>query len=404
MVESESKNKTLVGVNNNSSGVEYEAKNTTSDSVNNNSSAVESKLKNITSVGENNNRTAVESEAKTTTSDAVNINSTAVKSETKNETSTVIVKNSSTEPALKNTTTAGAKNSTNDNGIEPATTPVDGKNSSVHINGTTFEELLYLVSLQKNSSFVCAGAIISEYHVITAAHCFNGTNDTSLYQVLKNGTIYSISNLTIYPGYKNGSANDLAVLKLQKKIELDGKTKSSIDIAESSYDSKNGSDARLEGWNMTQPMSVVVSHVNMTVCNHTSVNNGSSPIEKGLICASALVSGSQSVCYGDSSLLIIDGKLAGISTSHNCTNQTMPIVFIEVAYFRNWTDGIIKPHAETEIDQPFSPEDNEVYLFFKYLMIFITCLVVIYLCIHLAVKCKVQRSDIIVRFSDYKRL
>ncbi|KAK9510820.1 hypothetical protein O3M35_005523 [Rhynocoris fuscipes] len=88
-------------------------------------------------------------------------------------------------------------------------------------------EYPWAVSLQFKQGFhFCGGSIISEYHVLTAAHCVVSTNPEEIYVVMGTNNRSDSSNRIkvkeiIRGDYDRETAhNDIAILSLERKIEI----------------------------------------------------------------------------------------------------------------------------------------------------------------------------------------
>lgn len=94
------------------------------------------------------------------------------------------------------------------------------------------EKYPFMVSIRLRGSHICGGSIVSEYHILTAAHCIVGVKDSSLKSV-KIGTgdhrfeksykLYGISKM-IYPkGYDEievSPDHDIGIIKVIQYLDL----------------------------------------------------------------------------------------------------------------------------------------------------------------------------------------
>lgn len=87
----------------------------------------------------------------------------------------------------------------------------------------TIDQFPYQASLRKNNFHFCGGAIISEEHILTAAHCVSelepNFEEVAVHTATKNrtsvGNVYKIADITIHPMFEANatrSVNDVAVI------------------------------------------------------------------------------------------------------------------------------------------------------------------------------------------------
>lgn len=97
----------------------------------------------------------------------------------------------------------------------------------VNGNESNPEFFPWVVIITQNFIKKCSGSLISFEHVITAAHCIQGSlRDTHVLIGLtdfKNpfnpDNIFSVTKVTIHPEY-SGNKNDVVILKLSRKVDL----------------------------------------------------------------------------------------------------------------------------------------------------------------------------------------
>ena len=88
--------------------------------------------------------------------------------------------------------------------------------------------LPWVVSLQYKGVHDCGGVIIDQWHILTAAHCLDYTNDLVNYYArvgahnrFISGQLMPIAELTIYPTYdEQRSADDIGVIRLASPIQF----------------------------------------------------------------------------------------------------------------------------------------------------------------------------------------
>ncbi|KAF2905788.1 hypothetical protein ILUMI_00383 [Ignelater luminosus] len=205
----------------------------------------------------------------------------------------------------------------------------------------------YQVSLRNPSDnrHFCSGSIVRLYWVLTAGHCVDNRNSSSVVIVVgtnhldENGTKYEVSNIVLheeYNGYPNYT-NDIALLKIRKRISYSSKVRpvslGNINIAAST-------SCTLSGWGFTTSSSLLypneLQHVTLTTISNIQCQEALYPysIQTSNLCT---YENGKRACNGDSgSPLMCRGQQHGIvSWGKNC-NEGNPDVYTNVPYYREW--------------------------------------------------------------------
>ena len=246
----------------------------------------------------------------------------------------------------------------------------------------TVNEIPYIVRVitegqtfnQKNKAFenitsFCGGSIISENYVLTAAHCVACTKDhhtTKITVVIgKSSKIKPSSGITsnvllnsstelVHEDYLrlNDGSHDIALLKLEKPLKLDGKKMASIVLSDYMEQYNANDQALISGWGLCEKNCTLkigtVRIINADLCQKLYQDNQHKPTPdqicaglyskiSGRILSSEFVAGGRK---GDSGGPMVVSKnkkdrLVGITSwAAQCDNH--PTVFTSVAFFRNW--------------------------------------------------------------------
>ncbi|KAG5672956.1 hypothetical protein PVAND_003043 [Polypedilum vanderplanki] len=221
---------------------------------------------------------------------------------------------------------------------------------------TSIEKHSYLVSILFNGKHICGGSLIKKNFVLTAAHCIPilhhshysiryGSN-----KVNSGGTVTKVTDITIHHNYNASTPfdYDIAILKTSNPIE--GVNVIPISIAvEEEYDIP----FMLVGWGAlnsdetasNQLLEANVKMINRKTCQKMYVNK---KITDRMICAAA---NGKDACHGDSGRSVAhNGGLVGIvSWGRGCADQLYPDVYTNVAYFKDWIDGVLTDNSTMNI-------------------------------------------------------
>ncbi|KAJ9597877.1 hypothetical protein L9F63_011243, partial [Diploptera punctata] len=217
------------------------------------------------------------------------------------------------------------------------------------------EDFPYEVSIEYSGVFDCAGSIISNEWVVTAAHYLKNL-ETSKVQVRSGtaekengGILHGVSEIIMNPNFDEGHNydGDIALIKVVPPFEF-GPTVQSIPLAEKVPE--DGAMATVSGWGAELDGDVLspelryvnVPIVNHDLCEHDYFDRGG--ITNNMICA-GFEQGGKDACTGDvGGALVVEGKLVGIvSFGYHCGDPDYPGVYTNVAVFRQFI------HDTTEV-------------------------------------------------------
>lgn len=115
------------------------------------------------------------------------------------------------------------------------------------------------VAIAYRGTDICGGAIVSEYLILTAAHCIRylDPNDLAIfagvhnYYVFPRGHKYEVNSTYIHPQYEASTRDyDVALIKLVNALKLNTPGVDSIEIVTTSYVNYGGKLATLVYWEL----------------------------------------------------------------------------------------------------------------------------------------------------------
>ncbi|XP_063708962.1 mite allergen Der p 3-like [Culicoides brevitarsis] len=175
------------------------------------------------------------------------------------------------------------------------------------------QDVPYQVALYHYGIFKCGGSILSEWYILTAAHCldfaFLPTDAVTFRAGSANnrdgGVIVQAENITIHPEYDAETFNnDVAIVKLKEPLELNNENIKAIRIVDEDFTIKNFEMVQVSGWGRLetgylpeQLMRVIVPVLHHRECNIFYKPLHDSDILETMICAGFPETDS---CDGDS--------------------------------------------------------------------------------------------------------
>ncbi|XP_075398765.1 granzyme A-like [Tenrec ecaudatus] len=196
----------------------------------------------------------------------------------------------------------------------------------------------------------CAGALIKDNWVLTAAHCKKkaqvilGAHSATKKESQKQ--VFSIKNHIVYPCYdKQSYEGDLQLLQLNGSAKIKDKTVSILKLPQNAGDVKPNTKCHVAGWGITgkrqrKPsdtlMEANVTVIDRKICNDAGHYNFQPVIDNNMICAG--LKGEGDSCKGDSGSPLICGNVfKGVTSFGDCGNPRKPGIYtLLTTKYLNW--------------------------------------------------------------------
>ncbi|XP_064291995.1 uncharacterized protein LOC135309703 [Plodia interpunctella] len=196
--------------------------------------------------------------------------------------------------------------------------------------------------------YACGGSIISANYVLTAAHCLVGASRVYIRAGSTDsdsgGKMYSTSVYTIHPQYNPQTSDyDIAVIKLLRKMTLDGTTTKAVQLPSSDTQVVPRENVIVTGWGATSEggdTTNILNAVTVPVTTPEFCNQSySGGITVRMICAGTEDGGKDS-CQGDSGGPAVNEtslvQYGVVSFGIGCARPNVPGVYTSVPALRDW--------------------------------------------------------------------
>ncbi|XP_013141667.1 PREDICTED: trypsin-2-like [Papilio polytes] len=224
--------------------------------------------------------------------------------------------------------------------------PQSNKGSDRIVGGrlATCEEFPHQVSFVVNNSYFCGGFIVSNRFILTAAHCAQNVDPSTVLlrsgsTFRQNGTIIPIAEVIPYPGYNKPLFDkDIAVMRTAKDIEFNSCTRP-IALPSRGKPLRAGNTMTVSGWGRTRQGASTLPDrlmaVDLNLVSRSRCQSAYSPlrITENMLCAGNFFLGGKSTCQGDSGGVgTVDGVARGVvSFGRGCGQRFSPSVFANLA-------------------------------------------------------------------------
>lgn len=223
---------------------------------------------------------------------------------------------------------------------------VGGEEASI----TNYPYQVFMIMYRGNSTYQCGGSIISELHILTAAHCIDRIDYIDVRvgssAPFEGGTVYRSGQLISHPNYDRRTfENDIAIVWLTQYMSLDGINATKIRIARRRYYPANNTEMDISGWGAdreggaTPTATLRATRINVQSITLCQSLFGETLVTNRSFCAGPL-EGGKDTCQGDSGgpgRQVSNGIQIGIvSNGFGCARPNSPGIYTNVGSFYSW--------------------------------------------------------------------
>ncbi|XP_022835531.1 trypsin, alkaline B-like [Spodoptera litura] len=252
--------------------------------------------------------------------------------------------------------------------ITPVELPKASNNRIIGGAPTTIEQYPFVVQIYLQRTFRCGGSLLTNTHVMSAAHCFvysSGfyinpaafTINIGSTHIYSEGTTHLVSAIRVHENYVSpASDNDIAVLLLRTAVTLSS-TVTTAHIPVQGASVPENATVIAVGWGTTNVNSkipsgvlneVAIIKINRRICRKNflelqAVTGITRQITNNMICAGILEVGGKDACLGDSGgPLLYGGVVVGVTSwGTGCAEAYYPGVFTKVSSYTSWINDTI---------------------------------------------------------------
>ncbi|VFV44791.1 prostasin prepro [Lynx pardinus] len=222
---------------------------------------------------------------------------------------------------------------------------------------------------------LCGGSILSEWWILTAAHCFINRNKAQIKSGLeiihgernidtKNLTRMKVDKSIIHPYFDSWFLdNDIALLLLKSPFKL-GVKEVPICLSEVN-DIQKWRNCWVTGWGITIPMQDMTSRlqkVNIKLVKWETCSHKVPILTRNMLCAGS-PQGGKDACQGDSGSPLVCQKnnhqsiwyqLGIVSWGVGCGRKKLPGVYTKVSNYLSWIDTETAMSGKPYVHEPDS--------------------------------------------------